>query len=92
MERIEILFDKAREDLKTRPDRSRRYVQLAFRISMRYNIRLPKTIKRRFCKKCYMYLVPGVSSRLRYGKGILRVSCLNCGHMVRYPMSKKANK
>ena len=52
-ERINILFRLASEEFKKHPERSNRYVELARKIGMRYNVRIPKLLKRRFCKKCH---------------------------------------
>ena len=49
-ERIEILLDLAKREVD-KPERSKRYVELARKISKRYNIRLKKGQKRSFCKK-----------------------------------------
>jgi len=52
-ERMDILFRLAeREALQRREARARRYVDLARRIGMRYNVRIPAEFKRRFCKGC----------------------------------------
>jgi len=39
-ERIEILFKIAERKLEGHPERSRRYIELARKIGLRYNIRL----------------------------------------------------
>lgn len=91
MERIMLLFDSAEREFRQRPDRSRRYMELASRIAMRYNIRLPKRLKRRFCKRCYMYLVPGTSCRTRLDKnhGNMVVTCSSCGNAGRYHVMRR---
>ncbi len=87
LERIKILFDRADFEFKKHPEHSHRYVQLARKIAMRYNIRMPKSLKRKFCKKCYSYLVPGVNCRVRINKAkqALTITCLECGNIMRYP-------
>ena len=55
-ERIETLFIKAGEIFSEKPERSHRYVEMARKIAMRYNVRIPSGLKKRFCKKCYKYL------------------------------------
>lgn len=57
-ERIQVLFDLAEKEFKKYPERSRRYVQLARKIGLRYNVRLPKEIKRSFCKNAMDYCCP----------------------------------
>lgn len=87
LERIKILFDRAGFEFKKHPERSHRYIQLARKIAMRYNIRMPKCLKRKFCKKCYRYLVPGVNCMVRINKTkkVSTVTCLECRNVMRYP-------
>jgi ribonuclease P protein subunit RPR2 len=85
-ERIQVLFDLAEKEFKKHPERSRRYVQLARKIGLRYNVRLPKEIKRSFCKKCNGLLLPGKSCTVRFvGRKVLTIKCSNCNKIYRYP-------
>jgi len=90
-ERIRILFDLAEEVIEKHPERSKRYVELARKIGMRYNVRIPKDLKRKFCKKCLSYLKPGVNCRVRTseGKQAVIITCLECGEVARYPYIKE---
>ena len=99
-ERIERLFSLADSEFAKNPERSHRYVALARRIAMRYNIRLPPQLRRRFCRNCYKYLRPSINSRVRTSAGqrAVIVTCLECGHVMRHPyrreqkMKKRPNK
>ncbi|MCK4335183.1 MAG: ribonuclease P [Candidatus Aenigmarchaeota archaeon] len=86
-ERIKILFDQAGKEFKKHPERSKRYVELARKMGMRYNVRLTKEMKMRFCKKCFSYLKPGVNCRVRTrrDKQSVVLTCLDCGFVSRYP-------
>jgi ribonuclease P protein subunit RPR2 len=86
-ERISILFKQAEKEFKKHPERSKRYVELAKKIGMRYNVRIPKNLRRRFCKKCFSYLKPGVNCRVRTSKSrqSVVVTCLVCGFVSRQP-------
>jgi ribonuclease P protein subunit RPR2 len=86
-ERIQILFELAKKEFKNKPERSRRYIQLLRKIGLRYNIRLPKEIKRSFCKKCNSLLIPGVSASVRLNKKTktVNIKCKNCNKIYRYP-------
>src|SRR2546428_4041026 len=88
--RIQILFDLAEKELKKHPERSRRYVELARKIGLRYNIRLGK-IKKEFCKKCNTLLKPSLTSKVRIDsqKKVIETVCLNCNQIARTPYSKK---
>ena len=57
-QRIEILFQQAKEKFPKSPSLSNRYVKLARELAMKVKIRMPVELKRRFCKHCYSYLVP----------------------------------
>jgi ribonuclease P protein subunit RPR2 len=90
-ERIERLFDLAEKEFQKHPERSHRYVSLARKIAMRYNIRLPPELKRSYCRKCYKYLKPTINSRVRTSpkQQALLVTCLECGHVMRFPYRKE---
>ncbi len=88
-ERIQILLELADKELKKHPERSRRYVELARKIGMRYNVRLTKQQKRSFCKKCNTPLKPGLTSTQRTEKGMIVIKCLNCNKIYRYPFGVK---
>ena len=91
VERIEKLFALAEKEFDKHPERSHRYVFLARKIAMRYNIRIPGLLKRRFCKKCYKYLKPSINCRVRTrsSQQAVIVKCLECGHVMRYPYRKE---
>jgi len=88
-ERIIILFELAEQNFKTHPERTKRYVELARLIGMRYRVRLTRDQKRRICKHCYSYLVPGNNCRTRLKDGVVQTTCFECGKMSRYPYYEK---
>ena len=90
-ERVEILFELAEKEFKKYPERSKRYVELARKIGMRYNVRLTRKMKMRFCRRCLSYLKPGVNCRVRTRsdrKSVI-LTCMECGHVIRYPYIKE---
>ncbi len=89
-ERIEILFDLAeKEALNGRQDRANRYVHLARKIGMRYNVRVPERYRMRYCRKCDSFLMPGVNAEFRLNDGRITVRCLSCGHIYRHPYAEE---
>lgn len=86
-ERIEILFSLADNEFRKHPERSKRYIQLARKIGLRYNIRFGKGLKKKFCKNCSSLLKPGISSKIRLDKNskTILVTCLNCNKTYRHP-------
>lgn len=90
-ERIEILVMLAKEMAFKDEDLSRRYVDLARRISSRTKVRIPGELKRFLCKGCGIALVPGHNAKIRLrarSSGIV-VTCLRCGFTKRYPVARK---
>ncbi|MCK5023139.1 MAG: ribonuclease P [Candidatus Aenigmarchaeota archaeon] len=86
-ERIGILFTEAEKEFAKHPERSKRYIELASKIGMRYNVRLSKERKMKRCPKCMSYLKPGINCRVRTNaeKQAVIVTCISCRHISRYP-------
>ncbi|HIH37078.1 MAG TPA: ribonuclease P [Methanocellales archaeon] len=88
-QRIERLFEFAGQEFDEHPDRSNRYVQLARQIGMRHNVSIPRELKRRMCRHCHSYLVPGNNARVRLRGTHVAVTCLVCEKQMRYPYSSR---
>jgi len=87
-ERVERLFTLAERVFPYEPELANRYVEIALAVQQKAKIKLPKKWKRRYCKRCHSFLVPGKNARIRlrdkpYPHVVIR--CLNCGHIMRYP-------
>jgi len=63
-----------------------RYVEIARKISMKYQISIPKDLKRCFCKHCYSFMLPNVTSRVRMNKGKIVFYCFKCKKYTRIPL------
>lgn len=68
---------------------SKRYVDLALRISKRVRVRIPRYWRRRICRKCRTILIPGKTCRVRIKSqgrrsSHITVTCLKCGWIRRY--------
>jgi len=87
--RIKKLFSEADKVFKKSPKLANRYVEIARKIGMKVNLRLPKYIKRKFCKHCYSYLKSGVNSRTRIHKNKVIIYCQNCRKYTRIPLKNK---
>jgi ribonuclease P protein subunit RPR2 len=92
-ERIEILFSEARKTASDQPKRANRYVTIARKIGMRYNVRIPSKHRREFCHKCGSYLLPGNNCKVRTNSKTQCVEyyCQNCNITNRYGYSKEKN-
>lgn len=86
-ERIKILFEKAEEDFEKHPERSHRYVEIARKIAMKFNLSIPRKYRRRFCKNCYKYLMPGKNATVRFDSEHSKkiIKCEECGEIMRFP-------
>lgn len=85
-ERISKLFQQAEEAFPKNKDLANRYVTLARKIAMKVKLRMPREYKRRYCKHCYKYLMPGENCRIRTYRGKVIISCLECKKFTRIPI------
>ncbi len=86
-ERIEILLNLAEKEFKKHFERSKRYVELARKLGLRYNVRLTKDQKNKFCKKCFTLLKPGMTSKVRLDEKTktIAIKCEKCNTIYRQP-------
>ena len=84
--RIKFLFEEAKNSFKKDSKLSDKYVKIARRVAMKYKIKLPSQLKKKFCKNCYKYFVPGVNCRVRIHKHRIIYYCLSCKRFMRYPV------
>lgn len=82
--RVSDLFALAeRESLNRHPELADRYVALARRIGMRYNVRLQREYREVYCRACSSFWVEGRTVRTRLRGGHRVRTCLRCGHQRR---------
>lgn len=87
--RIIYLFEQAKDIFKKSPELASRYVSLAKKISMKYKVKISRELKRKFCKNCFTYFVPGRTCRVRTHKGKVVYYCFNCKKCLRFVIPKK---
>lgn len=80
-EQIRELFRQAESASQKLADR---YVTIAWGIATKTKTPVPRELKRRFCRKCLSYFVPGRSCRVRVSKGKVVYYCLNCKTFRRF--------
>ncbi len=89
--RISRLLDLSEEAVRQdRPDRARRYVEIARRIGMKTRMRMPKD--RPFCKGCLVPLMPGINCTVRLSDHKVVVTCGMCGAVRRRPYLREQRK
>ena len=85
--RMALLFGLSRKALADgNPERARRYVTLARRISQRTNTPIPRD--ETYCKRCNLPLDAGRNCRVRVMKGNVKITCLGCGDIRRMPYNR----
>jgi ribonuclease P protein subunit RPR2 len=89
-ERIRILFEQAEKMFPKKPALSNRYVSLARTIGMKYKVRIPPHLHKKFCKYCVSYLHPPTTVRIRVQRGKIVSTCLSCKRITRYPYNSKS--
>ncbi len=83
-ERVGDLFALAeREASRPGSALSDRYVRLARRVGMRYNVRLLPELREVYCRGCSVYWVEGRTVRTRLRAGRRTRTCLVCGRRRR---------
>ncbi len=89
LDRIKELINQADLVFLKKPYLANRYVYLARRMAMKYKVRLPIELKRKFCKHCNSYWKPGKTVRIRLLKGKKVYYCLVCKHFKRVLYKRK---
>ena len=88
-ERMEILFNRAEMEFINHPERSNRYVELALKLSTKYNTKVPEKWARRYCKNCKSFLSPGRNCTVRLVNSEVNIFCGECGHVMKIPYHKE---
>jgi ribonuclease P protein subunit RPR2 len=88
-ERMDILFSRAEKEFFEHPERAHRYVQLARKLSTKYNTKIPEKWNRRFCKKCFKFLYYGQNSTVRLNDEKVNITCGECGHIMKIPYNQE---
>ena len=89
IERMNILFDRAEMEFITHPERSNRYVELALKLSTKYNTPVPDKWRRRYCRSCKSFLKPGRNCTVRLVNSEVNIFCGECGHAMKIPYHKE---
>jgi ribonuclease P protein subunit RPR2 len=94
LERIDALFSRAEKLAETSPANARRCVELAIKNAMRYNVTIPRKYRMSYCRRCYSYLKPGVTSTHRTSpkQEALIVTCRECRSVMRFPYRKEKSQ
>ncbi len=85
-ESIDILFNEAEENFQKHPERSKRYLKMIWALSKKYNFRLNKKQKLKFCKKCFTLWIPEKTVNITFDNrhNMFEFVCILCGHKKRF--------
>lgn len=81
LKNIELLFDQASKS--SFPDK---YVKYGRKLAMKFQLSLPSSLKRQFCKNCYIYFKQGENVTIRIHKAKIIYTCTNCKCYWRMPL------
>jgi len=90
--RIKTLLKEAEKVFSKNPSLSHRYVTLARKIAMKTKSKIPRELKRKFCKHCYKFLMPGTNARIRTRDSKLIIYCQECKKFTRIPLKRRNTK
>lgn len=85
LERVRELFLEAESSFRQSPELADKHIKLARKIAMKSRARIPRELKRRFCRHCHSFLVPSANCRVRLAGGKVVYYCLSCRHYMRFP-------
>lgn len=96
-QRARILFKLAVEKARSGDyELARRYVYIAFRIAQKARLKFSRIYKRKYCRKCFIPLIPGVTLSIRIkseGRGSRVVyRCLLCGWTRRFMIKTRRRR
>lgn len=84
-ERIEILLKEAEKTWRTNKKRAKTYLKNVKRLCEHYKVRLTKSQKRTFCRKCFTFFIPGESMLVRFDSDnrFIMYICKECGKKIK---------
>lgn len=92
LERVKILLKEAEEVFNENKKLANNYVRKARKIAMKVNLRIPSYLKRKFCKHCDSFLMPGKNLRVRTKNNKVVYYCLDCKKYARFMLNSKKSK
>jgi len=89
LERVYRLFELAEKEFGREPGRTKRYVELARKVSTRNRAPIPSELKKRFCRKCGSFLKRGKNAEWKDLGELVEIKCLECGFSFKKGKEKK---
>ncbi len=92
LERVKILLKEAEETFNENKELANSYIKKARKIAMKVNLKIHSSLKRKFCKHCYSFFVPGKNLRVRTRNKMVVYYCLDCKKFTRFRLKPKKPK
>jgi RNase P subunit RPR2 len=83
-QKITELFTEAYKVRNTDPKHAHSCAKQAYKLALQKRIKLHKKDKRKFCKHCLTYFIPGKNFRVRTTGKTVTYSCLSCNKWQRF--------
>jgi ribonuclease P protein subunit RPR2 len=83
---VDILLKEAEVNFNTHPERTKRYLKMVWDLAKKYNLRLRREQKLKFCKKCFMLWVPNETVKISFDRKhtFFEFVCRTCGYKKRF--------
>src|SRR3989338_7942537 len=85
IEKVRVIFANAEALSRANPGLADRYVRKARNTAQKARISIPREFRKRFCRHCGKFWVPGRTVRVRLQKQKVVYYCLSCRHYTRHP-------
>lgn len=94
LDKVRALFANAEAVFKSNPAMADRYVRKARNTAQKARLPIPKELKKRFCRHCNSFWLPGKTVRVRLQQQKVVYYCLVCKRFKRHPYvrEKKARR
>ncbi len=83
VQQIKEFFLQAEMVARNNPISAQKLIWQAYKLALKTRTKIPKVLKRQFCKHCFQYFVPGKTYRVRTTGKTVTYTCLNCGKWMR---------
>ena len=90
--RILLLIEQAEQVARKELPLANRYIEMARNLSMRFNVAIPSNLRRKFCKHCHTFLLPGLNLTVRTNQGKVVYTCKSCDMVMRIPFTREKLK
>jgi ribonuclease P protein subunit RPR2 len=92
LESVKILLIEAEAIFDENKELANSYVRKAKRLAMKVNLRIPSNLRKKYCKHCDSFLVPGKNLRVRTKDSRIVYYCMDCKKYMKFGLKPKKSK